>query len=104
MEMDRPASDGSDGELSRNLIEELLRTSLILGDTLATLIEQLPEDAFPGEDSAAVLIEMASATCRPVIDAAGAANCRSAIALIGAVRDRFLADLEAAARLAAGHE
>jgi hypothetical protein len=82
------------------LIEELLRTSFALSDTLSSLLEDLPEHAFPGEDNAAVLMEMVVGSCRPAIDAAGERECRAATALIGAVRDRVLDDLRAAAQLA----
>lgn len=95
-------SDGqADGlDAARVLIEELLRTSFSLKDVLASLLEDLPEEAFPGEDNAAVLLEMVVGSCRPAIEAAGEPNCWAAIALIGAVRDRVLDDLRTAAELA----
>jgi hypothetical protein len=64
-------------------------------------LEDLPEGAFPGEDSAAVLIEMVVGSCRPAIEAAGVPGCWAASALIAAVRDRVLNDLRAAADLTA---
>lgn len=67
---------------------------------MGTLLEDLPENAFPGEDSAAVLIEMVVGTCRPAVEAAGEPGCWAASALIAAVRDRVLSDLRAAAKLA----
>jgi hypothetical protein len=96
-----PSPRQSDARLARELVEQLLRASLTLTDMLASLIEELPEDAFPGEDNAAVLLEMVAGTCAPVVGAVGEASCREAIALIAAVQDRILSDLEAAARLAA---
>lgn len=87
-------------DVARVLIEELLCTAFALGDLLATLLDDLPEDAFPGEDNAAVLIEMAVGSSRPAISAAGEADCRKAAALVGAVRDRVIDDLRAAAELA----
>lgn len=89
-------------DVARTLVEELLRTGLVLCDTLASLLEDLPDDAFPGEDNAAVLIEMAVGSSRPAIAAAGEMNCWNAVALIGAVRDRVLDDLRVAAELAGG--
>jgi hypothetical protein len=87
-------------DATQTLIEELLRTSFVLSGALGSLLEELPEQAFPGEDNAAVLIEMVVGSCRPAIEAAGERECRAATALIGAVRERLLNDLRAAARLA----
>jgi hypothetical protein len=81
------------------LIEELLMTALGLGAVLSTLLEDIPEDAFPGEDSAEVLLEMVVGSSRPAAEAAGETRCWEASALIGAVRDRVLDDLRAAAEL-----
>lgn len=82
------------------MIEELLMTALGLGAVLSSLLEDLPEDAFPGEESAAVLLEMVVGSSLPVAEAAGEVQCWEASALIGAVRDRVLDDLRAAAELA----
>jgi hypothetical protein len=94
------ARGGTEGvDAAQALIEELLHTAFSLGGAFVSLLEDLPEDAFAGEDQAAVLIEMLAGSSRPAIDAAGEADCRLATALIGAVRDRVLDDLRAAARL-----
>jgi hypothetical protein len=95
-------SDGrADGaNAAQALIEELLRTAFALEGVLASLLEDLPEQSFPGEDNAAVLIEMVVGSCLPAIEAAGEPECWAAIGLIGAVRDRVLEDLQAAAALA----
>jgi hypothetical protein len=92
------STEGTDA--AQALIEDLLRTSLALSGVLVSLLEELPEHAFPGEDNAAVLIEMVVGSCRPALEAAGEPECRAATALIGAVRDRVLDDLRAAAQLA----
>jgi len=84
----------------RAFVEELLRTGLTLTDMLAGLLEDLPEDAFPGEDSGEVLLEMLAGTLTPVVEAAGAQTARRATALLGAVRDRTIADLRLAAEQA----
>jgi len=89
-----------DTDAARVLIEELLRTALALGGALASLLDDLPEDAFPGEDSAVALIEMVVGSCRPAIAAAGEPDCRRAAALVGAIRYRVLDDLRVAAELA----
>lgn len=93
----------AEADATRDLVEELLRTGLTLVDLLDSLLEDLPSGAFPGEDNAAVLLEMVIGTCRPAVAAAGEAHCRRATALIGAVRDRVIHDLEAAATAAAEH-
>jgi hypothetical protein len=93
--------DPTDGiDAAQALIEELLRVAFALQEVIGSLLEDLPEDAFPGEESADVLLEMFAGTCLPVVEAAGPARCREATALIGAVRDRILNDLRAAAELA----
>lgn len=103
--MKEHARPGAGVELARDLVEELARTGLVLSDTLASLIEALEEDAFPGEENAGVLLEMAAGTCAPVVEAAGGVLCRDALALIVAVRERFIADLRAAAdRAASQHQ
>jgi hypothetical protein len=88
-------------ELAHELVEELVRTALVLSDTLAALIEALPDDAFPGEDKGAVLLEMAAGSCAAVAQAAGEPICREALALIVALRERFIGGLRTAADLAA---
>lgn len=86
--------------VGRDLVEELLRTAFILQDLMASLLEEMPEDAFPGEDNAAVLLEMVVGSSDPAIVAAGEPGCRAATALIRAVRDRIIDDLRLAAELA----
>jgi pentatricopeptide repeat protein len=86
-------------DAARALIEEMLRTGFVFIDLVSSLIEELPEDAFPGEDRGAVLLGMVAGSCLPAVEAAGERECRAAIALIGAVRDRVLEDLRTAAEL-----
>jgi len=84
----------------KEFTEQLLRTGLALTDVLSTLLEDLPEDAFPGEQPAEVLVEMLTGTLRPVADAAGERAVREATALLAAAHERGVADLRAAAELA----
>ena len=84
----------------KEFTEQLLRTGLALTDVLSTLLEDLPEDAFPGEQPAEVLVEMLTGTLRPVADAAGERAVREATALLAAAHERAVADLRAAAELA----
>jgi hypothetical protein len=100
--MEAPPSRGTDLALARELVEEVLRTGLTLTDTLADLVEAVSSDAYPGEDSGEVLIAMTAGTCAPVVDAAGEAQTRQTIAMLAALRDRFMHDLRLAAELARG--
>jgi hypothetical protein len=90
----------SGDQVGRDLIEELLGTAFILQDLMGSLLEEMPEDAFPGEDNAAVLLEMVIGSSDPAIVASGESGCRAATALIRAVRDRIIDDLRLAAELA----
>jgi hypothetical protein len=88
----------------RELVEEILRTGFTLTDVLSNLVEEIPEDAFPGEEPARVLVDMVVGTVRPSARAAGLPAVRQATALVAAVRDRVLTDLRTAAELAARRE
>jgi hypothetical protein len=93
-----------DLETTRELVEEVLRTAIALEDVIASLLEELPESAFPGEDNALVLLEMVVGSVHPAARAAGRRDCHVATALIGAVRERVIADLRTAAELAKQRE
>jgi hypothetical protein len=82
------------------LIEELLRTAFSLGSVYAPLLADLPEDAFPGEDPGAVLIEMLAGSSLGAAQMVDEADWESATALVKAVRESVLADLRVAAELA----
>jgi hypothetical protein len=84
----------------RTLVEEILRNGVTLSGLVSTLIEELPEDAFPGENTTEVLIEMVTGSVRPAVEAVGPQAAREAAALVGAVTDRVLGDLRKAAELA----
>jgi hypothetical protein len=87
-------------EATEELVQALLRTSLTLQEVFVSLVEEVPDGAFPGEDPAEVLLEMISGSACLAIEAAGLEISRAATALIGAVMDRTLDDLRAAAALA----
>ena len=72
----------------------------MLSDLLAGLLEDLPDDAFPGENPGEVLVEMLAGTALPVTEAAGGKAVRQATTLLGAVADRTVSDLRAALDLA----
>ncbi|MBJ7330292.1 MAG: hypothetical protein JHC95_10365 [Solirubrobacteraceae bacterium] len=84
----------------RAFVETVLRTGFMLTDLLANILDLLPEDAFPGESPGEVLVEMLTGSLRPVTDAAGPYVLSEATALLGAMSDRTLLDLRAAAELA----
>lgn len=98
--MGSPAMEPANYALARALVEETLRTGLVLSALLSNLLEALPEDAFPGEDPGRVLIHMLVGTIQPAAGDAGAQIVREATALVAALRERALDDLEAAAQLA----
>lgn len=100
--MNRAAEE--DLETTRDLVEEVLRTALALEDVLSTLLEEIPAGAFPGRDPALVLLEMVVGSVHPAARAAGRRDCRTATALVGAVRERVIADLQTAAELARRRE
>lgn len=88
----------------RAFLEELLHTGLGLVDLVEDLIDALPEDAYPGEDTGEVVLEMLGGSIRPAIAAAGPRALLDATALLGAVRDRTRADLERAMTIARERE
>src|SRR5437660_229309 len=65
--MRRPPTD----DYVREFVEEILRTGLLLVDLAAGLIETLPEDAYPGESNAEVVLDMMTGTIGPAAEAAG---------------------------------
>ena len=84
----------------RALTEQVLRTGVMLSALVGDLLDELPEDAFAGEDHVEVLFDMLVGTIIPVAAAAGGAEVHAATALLGAMSDRVLADLYEAVRLA----
>ncbi len=102
--MARPVPLDPAFETTRELVEEVLRTALALEDVMSSLLEELPEGAFPGEDNARVLLEMVVGSVHPAALAAGRRDCHTATALVGAIRERVIADLRTAAELARERE
>jgi hypothetical protein len=88
-----------DLEATRALIEEVLRTAMVLEDIVEGLLEDMPDDAVPGRDPAHVLLAMIVGSSLPATLAAGPRDTRTATALVGAIRERVLTDLHAAASL-----
>ncbi len=82
-------------------VEEVVRTGLMLTELLENLLQELPRNAWPGEEPGAVLLEMLAGSFRPAAAAVGPDGLRQATALVGALGDRTLADLRVAADRAA---
>ncbi len=99
-----PSPSTAHADASRAFLEEVLRTGLGLVDLVEHLVEVLPDDAYPGEDTGDVVLEMLSGSIAPAVVAAGPAALHSAAALLGAVRDRAQADLERAMAIAEARE
>jgi hypothetical protein len=93
-----------DLETTRALVEEVLRTAMALEDVVVSLLDDLPDGAFPNEDPGLVLLEMIVGSVHPAAVAAGPHDTRTATALVGAIRERVLADLRTAATLAGERE
>ena len=77
----------------------VLRIGLMLEGVLSDLLEDLPDDAFPGEDNGVVLVEMLTGTIRPVATTAGEGVVREATELLYASGDRVIEGLKAALAL-----
>lgn len=91
----RPGHRADRGRAAQDLIEELLRTAFSLGSIFAPLLADLPEDAFPGEDPGAVLIEMLAGSALQAAHAVDEADWQSTATLAKAVRESVLSDLRA---------
>jgi hypothetical protein len=100
--MDPPKDGAISMDDARRLVEEVLRVGVALTDLVAGLIETLPEDAFPGEETGEVLVEMVVGSIYPAAESAGATAVGEATALVGAIHDRVSADLRAVAALTKG--
>jgi hypothetical protein len=72
----------------------------MFSDVLSGLLDDMPDDAFPGENPAEVLIEMLTGSVRPVAEAASAETVSAALALVGAMADRTVSDLRRALEIA----
>ena len=86
-----------------DLIEEVLRTGFVLAGLIEDLLDALPEDAYPGEVPAEVVLDMIAGSAHPAAAAMGADTVRQATALVGAMSDRVIEDLKTASKLARRH-
>ena len=108
----RPVSTGSSGrrngatsdldgggDFVAEFVMAVLRIGLMLEGVLSNLLEDLPDDAFPGKDSGVVLVEMLTGTIRPVATTAGEGVVREATEVLYASGDRVIEGLKAALAL-----
>lgn len=89
---------------TQELVDEVILTAVALDNVLGSLLVEVPDGAFPGEDKTDVLLQMIVGSVVPATRAAGEDSCRTATALVAAIRERVLADLHAAAEAATASE
>jgi hypothetical protein len=85
-----------DPELTGELVRQIVQTGLGLSLTAELLLDVLPDDAFPGEANADVILEVLAGTVAPIAQAAGRLVVESAIAFLRAVHERTVEDVRAA--------
>ena len=88
--------DGTDYAACRAFVTEVVRVGLMLVNMFDVMLEETPEEAFPGEDLGEVWLEMMTGTALPAAAAVGRDGVVQATALVGALADRVVADLQAA--------
>lgn len=74
-------------------VRAVLGTGLMLAELVADLAEELPADAYPGEEPVDVVFEMACATIATALTAVDQGDVRWATELIDLSRARTLAHL-----------
>jgi hypothetical protein len=77
----------------------LLRAGFMLSDLGADLVECLPEDAYPGEEPGAVILQMMCGTIRTAVGSADPRDVRRATELIEQAVARTLEHLRLACEL-----
>lgn len=78
---------------------ELLRTGNMLFSLAADLIEATPDDAYPGEDSGRVILEMLTGSIRIGLAEADEADLRRAVELMRGAADGVIDHLRLAREL-----
>ena len=92
--MDLPAQDHVD-----EFVFELVGAGLMLSSLGADLVEALPEDAYPGEEPGAVILQMMCGTIRTAVGSADPRDVRRATDLIEQAVARTLEHLRLACEL-----
>lgn len=83
----------------REFVLELLGTGSMLSELVSNLVDELPPDAYPGDEPAAVVVEMLWGTIATALAAAEPADVRRAAELIAQARLRTLEHLQLAQAL-----
>lgn len=84
---------------------ELLKSGLVLTDTLSSLIESFEgKDPWPGRETGEVLIEAAAGSIQPVLAQVSLDDVETATDLIVAARERFVSDLRLGAEISGRRE
>jgi hypothetical protein len=79
----------------------LVDAGSMLGRLVSDLAEGLPEDAYPGEDPTAVVVEMMCGTIATALEGADPQDVKRTTELIELARERVLEHLQLAAKLSA---
>lgn len=72
----------------------LVGTGIWLSELAADLVEALPDDAYPGEDTGAVVLEMLCGTAATVLGSVDPREVERATELIELARDRTVEHLQ----------
>src|SRR5690242_852778 len=73
---------------------KLVGTGIWLSELAADLVEALPDDAYPGEEPRAVVLEMLCGTAATVLGSADPRDVERATELIELARDRVVEHLQ----------
>jgi hypothetical protein len=92
------ASPAGDDHIEQFVLE-LLRTGYMLSSLVSELIEELSPDAYPGEEPAAVVIEMLCGSIRTALESSDVADVRRAAELIDRAATGTLEHLKLACEL-----
>lgn len=84
------------GEGIRDFVFALLRTGYMLSHLAADLVDALPDDAYPGEDSAAVVLEMLCGTIASALESADPCAVEQATELLELATERTVEHLRLA--------
>jgi hypothetical protein len=93
-----------DPALAHELVRQLVQTGLGLSTIAEVLLDALPEDAFPGEEPAQVLLEMLAGTVAPVAGTVGPEVVEAATVFLRAVHERVEDEIRALVVLARERE
>ncbi|HTX06995.1 MAG TPA: hypothetical protein VME22_00205 [Solirubrobacteraceae bacterium] len=94
---------GVDRHISEFVVR-LLRTGVMLSNLAADLVDAIPDGAYPGEDSARVVLEMLCGTIATVLESADPRDIRRATELIDLSTERTIEHLRLTSELSRRRE